>query len=211
MPKRIIPLAALSCVVTLAACTGEDRPVERQSVEERTVEGQTVEDPTVEDPTDSGSAPAEEGWETFADSARGIAFEYPPDLGTDYIHAVDWPPQVKVEDGPFICTAAGSEIARAGRTEPVTIDGRTYCVTRVREGAAGSIYTLYAFAMPAGERVAILTFSLREVQCANYDEPARGECERERVAFSIEPIIDRIARTLRFDTRDSESLEAPAG
>lgn len=64
------------------------------------------------------------------------------------------------------------------------------------EGAAGSVYTLYAYAWPAADTVIILTFSLRSVQCGNYDEALRSECERERAAFSIDPIIDPIARTV---------------
>lgn len=151
----------------------------------------------------AGCTPAEEplaepprDWETFNDPGRGIAFGYPRDLGTAYIHAVDWPPQVNVEDGPFTCREAGEETARAGRTESRTIGGRTYCVTRVTEGAAGSVYTLHAYAMPVADDVVILTFSLRAVQCGNYDEPQRAECERERAAFSIDPVVDAIARSI---------------
>ncbi|HEX6998415.1 MAG TPA: hypothetical protein VF322_09735 [Gammaproteobacteria bacterium] len=144
---------------------------------------------------DAGAVPA--GWERYSDAARGVSFSYPPGLGTTYIHVVDWPPQAAVEPGPFTCLAAGEETARAGRTEPVTVDGRTYCVTRVMEGAAGSVYTLYAYAMPAGDDVAILTFSVRAVQCGNYDEPARSACERERAELSMNEIVDRIARTLQ--------------
>lgn len=138
------------------------------------------------------------GWEAVTD--QGAAFEYPPDLGTAYIHAANWPPQLVLSDEPFSCTAAGAEAARAGRTEPATIDGRAYCVTRVTEGAAGSVYTQYAYAAPLNGRVAILTFSLRAVQCGNYDEPRRAECERERAAFSIDHIAGRIHRTIRLAT-----------
>lgn len=137
-------------------------------------------------------------WNTFADSTSGISFRYPPDLGTTYIQALDWPPQPLLEPGPFECTEAGEETARAGRTEPTTIGGRTYCVTRVTEGAAGSVYTMYAYALPIGDHVVILTFSTRSPQCGHYDEPERIECEREREAFSMDPLIDAIARTLRI-------------
>lgn len=148
-------------------------------------------------------APAvDDDWEQFSDPARGIAFSYPRDLGTEYIRTVDWPPQVLVEDGPFTCVEAGVEIARAGRTEPRTIGGRDYCVTRVVEGAAGSIYTQYAYATPAEGSVMVLTFTLRAVQCGNYDEPRRNECVRERAAFSMDPVVDAIARS--FTVSDLE-------
>lgn len=153
-------------------------------------------------PEPSAAAPTErvpDDWVTFADAASGISFRYPTDLGTNYIHALDWPPQPRLEAGPLECTEAGDETARAGRTELATIDGRASCVTRVTEGAAGSVYTMYAYALPVGDDVVILTFSTRAPQCGNYDEPDRGECEREREAFSMDPIIDAIARTLRVE------------
>lgn len=153
--------------------------------------------------TAAGCTPAEPqahaagtDWEQFSDPARGVAFRYPRDLGTGYIHTVDWPPQVRVEDGPFTCLQAGTETARAGRTEPRSIGGRRYCVTLVKEGAAGSVYTMYAYATPAEDAVIILTFSLRAVQCGNYDEARRSECERERADFSIDPVIDAIAQSV---------------
>lgn len=139
-------------------------------------------------------------WASFTDPARGISFRYPAELATQYIRPVDWPPQPAVERGPFRCTEAGSETARAGRTARRTIRTRTYCVTRVTEGAAGSLYTLYAYAFPSGHEVVILTFSLRAVQCGNYDEPQRSACERERAAFSMDPIIDRVAGSLQHDS-----------
>lgn len=147
----------------------------------------------------NSAEPVPDDWETFVDASRGISFRFPHDLGTTYIHAFDWPPQPNIEAGPFGCTEAGKETARAGRTERVEIGGRAYCVTRVAEGAAGSVYTMYAYAMPAGDAVVILTFSLRAAQCGNYGEPRRSECELERASFSMNPIVDRIASTLRVD------------
>lgn len=73
---------------------------------------------------------------------------------------------------------------------------RAGCITRVKEGAAGSVYTMFAYAMPADDLVIILTFSLRAAQCGNYDAARRIECERERADFSIDPVIDAIARTV---------------
>lgn len=146
----------------------------------------------------SPSAPAPPpGWAEVSDPSQGLSFRYPPEIGAEYISAVDWPPLLRLEPGPFECTEAGSETARAGRTEPLTVDGRDYCVTRVTEGAAGSLYTMYAYGTPIDDGVAFLTFSLRAVQCANYDEPSRSECERERTEFSVDALADRVARTIR--------------
>ena len=136
------------------------------------------------------------GWKTFSDAGQRIDFQYPDQpVTTTYIHAVDWPPQVAVADGPFICTEGGSEIAQAGHTQQQTINGHAYCMTKESEGAAGSVYTQYAYAFPKNDKVVIMTFSLRSVQCANYDDPQKTECETERQAFEIGGTIDRMAQS----------------
>jgi hypothetical protein len=146
----------------------------------------------------AGADPSTEGWRTYSDSTRGIAFRYPAELGTAYIRALDWPPMVQIADGPLQCIEAGSETARAGRTERATIGGRGYCVTRESEGAAGSVYTSLAYALEQEGRVVILTFSVRAVQCGNYDDLRKRQCETERDAFDLDPLIDAIARTLEL-------------
>lgn len=135
-------------------------------------------------------------WKTYTDTTSGISFRYPEDFSTSYIHVVDWPPKIQMLGDSFSCTEAGSEIARAGRTEMHTMNGHSYCVTKQSEGAAGSIYTQYAYAFPDGNGTAILTFTLRAVQCANYDDPKKTECENERAAFNPDGTLDRIAETI---------------
>jgi hypothetical protein len=110
---------------------------------------------------------------------------------------VDWPPQIQVVPGPFSCTEAGEETSRAGRTENRIIDGTVYCVTKVTEGAAGSIYTQYAYARETdGNKVMILTFSSRAVQCTNYDEPEASACEVEQEAFDPDKIAGDWIKTI---------------
>lgn len=135
-----------------------------------------------------------EGW--VEARAEGITFYYPPMLTTRYISPVDWPPQILVGEGQFMCTEAGEEMARAGRTEPQIIRDREYCVTKVTEGAAGSIYTQYSYitTLPDNKLINFL-FSLRFVQCGNYDEAQRIECEKERAAFDIGPTVNQIVET----------------
>src|SRR3546814_741577 len=41
------------------------------------------------------------GWKSSTDTTQGVSFSYPSDLGTTYIHAVDWPPRFAVDAGPF--------------------------------------------------------------------------------------------------------------
>ncbi len=143
-------------------------------------------------------------WKTA--TSDGITFQYPETLLTEYTHTVDWPPQVQVLNEPFSCAEAGSEIARAGQTVKRMVDNRTYCVTKKSEGVAGSIYTNYAYAFPlystgstqADRKTIIFTFSLRAVQCANYDDPQKTACENERSAFDLDSTVDRMARSIKF-------------
>lgn len=137
----------------------------------------------------------DDSWKTYTDTASGVSFRYPENLTTRYISIVDWPPKVAVTNGPLTCTEAGSETARAGQTMKRTVDDREYCVTRESEGAAGSIYTNYAYATEKNGRALIFTFSLRAVQCLNYDDPQRSECEAERGSFDLDGVLDRIAQS----------------
>jgi hypothetical protein len=137
-----------------------------------------------------------EGWKT-ATSSSGVTFAYSEDLGTKYIDPVDWPPRVQVSKEVFTCTEAGSENAPAGKSEKKIINRRTYCVTKETQGAAGSIYTQYAYATSRDDSVLIITFSLRFVQCANYPDLQKSECDGERSNFSIDNTVDKIAETAR--------------
>lgn len=113
-----------------------------------------------------------------------------------YISLLDWPPKLEVIDESFSCTEAGVGTERAGATQMRTINGRNYCVTEVVQGAAGSIYTQYAYAYEKNGKTNILTFSLRFSQCANYEEPSRKECESERSSFSVDNLLDSYAKSL---------------
>lgn len=139
------------------------------------------------------------GWQTFTDNETGIFFKYPEKFSTTYIEAYDWPPRVEVLDEPFSCTETGEETARAGETRKVTVGNRGYCVTSVVGAAAGSIYTQYAFAFPKNDKTVILTFTVRSVQCGNYDEPQKILCEAERETFDVNIVIDYIAQSVSLN------------
>ena len=148
-----------------------------------------------------GSAPTQPSAEPEAglksSTQAGMTFTYFETLPETYIHVVDWPPKLQVNSGPFTCTEAGDVTARAGRTRKIVIDGHVYCVTEVQEGAAGSVYTQYAYAAERDGKTVIMTFSLRAEQCGNYDEPKRTECETERANFDIGGRIDAMFSTLK--------------
>ncbi|MCL5012086.1 MAG: hypothetical protein M1320_01545 [Patescibacteria group bacterium] len=135
-------------------------------------------------------------WKTEISSTTNITFQYPETLTTTYIHVIDWPPQVQVLTGPFSCTQAGSEVMRAGRTEQRIINNNLYCRTIESEGAAGSVYNNYAYAFEKDGKVIVLTFTLRMVQCDNYDDPQKTACKNERSVFDVDSIVDKIAQSV---------------
>lgn len=129
-------------------------------------------------------------------STPSATIKYPASLSTAYLTPTDWPPSVNVTDEKFSCTEGGEATARAGQTEARKINGRDYCVTAVTEGAAGSIYTEYAYAFPREDQTVILTFSVRAPQCGNYNEPERAACTKEQNDFNLDDLVDRIAESL---------------
>lgn len=153
-------------------------------------------------------------WKTTTN--RGVTFQYPEALLTTYIHTEDWPPHIQILNDPFPCTEAGLETARAGKTEKRLVDGREYCRTSIVEGAAGSIYTQYAYAFPlnsigstqTNRKTVIFTFTTRATQCGNYGEAERKVCEEERQTFDIDGIVDRMARTLQFEKTTPQTVSS---
>lgn len=127
-----------------------------------------------------------------------IILDAPSELPTDYISAVDWPPTAQVLTEPFVCTEGGEEIAQGGKTEEMIIGGNSYCVTRGSEGAAGSVYTQYAYAFLKDGRKIIMTFTMRFVQCYNYDEPQKSACAAEQASFDINYLAHTIAQTAKW-------------
>lgn len=140
----------------------------------------------------------ESRWLNFIDSKDKINFRYPQDLMTSYISLVDWPPQVQILDEQYTCNEAGQATDRAGKTEKRMVDNKEYCVTTVSEGAAGSVYNQYAYKTVKDDKTIVLTFTLRFVQCMNYDQPQQDECLNERQSFDMGSTIDRIVQTLEI-------------
>ncbi|OGG41598.1 hypothetical protein A2837_00185 [Candidatus Kaiserbacteria bacterium RIFCSPHIGHO2_01_FULL_46_22] len=131
-------------------------------------------------------------------TTQAATFNYPASFNSAYVTPVDWPPAVQVLDESFECSEGGDVEDRAGRTEERTINGREYCVTEVREGAAGSVYTQYAYAFPREDQTVILTFSARFPQCENYEETEQVACKLEQESFNIGATIDQVAAGLRL-------------
>jgi hypothetical protein len=126
---------------------------------------------------------------------NNISFRYPETLGTKYIYTQVWPPSVEAANVPFFCKETNIE---GNITSERIINGRTYCVTEISDGAAGHIYIQYTYAFSKNNNVISLSFTLVFVQCGNYDEPGKQECEEERRKFDIDGIVDRMAQTLNI-------------
>ncbi|HLP43786.1 MAG TPA: hypothetical protein VK145_00735 [Candidatus Nanoarchaeia archaeon] len=137
-------------------------------------------------------------WNTKTDAEHGVSFEYPNNISTQFVLAVDWPPRVIVSDKAYSCLEAGGPTDPAGQTRKEQgSSGREYCVSQVSEGAAGSIYTQYAYGFSFEEKTAIFIFTIRTPQCLNYDEPNATACAGEQKEFMPVNQVDRMAATLK--------------
>lgn len=135
------------------------------------------------------------GWKTF--EGQRFAIRYPETLGTSYTTPTEWPPKVQLFAGNPNCKEGGSEIDASGETAKKEIDGRSYCIAKKSDAAAGSMYTQYVYAFSKGENKAgVISFGLRLVQCGNFDEPKKTECEKERASFNIDQIVDLMAQSI---------------
>lgn len=136
-------------------------------------------------PADNGLS---DNFKTYSDD--NLSFKYPAAFGSEYIDTQSWPPKVTVADGVFAC---------AGDTKEV--NGHKYCVTSQIEGAAGSTYTTYTYLSGLETEHSILTieFTLRLVQCENYDEPKKTDCDNDQANnLNVDALVDQIAQSVKL-------------
>jgi len=129
------------------------------------------------------------------------------DLNTEYIGSQEWkviivneeekyPPKFKITEGQIDCKITSSESALLSRTVKRRIDGRIYCIESLSEGAAGTIYTQYAYSTLKSGSLIMVSCVIRYPQCINYSEPYRTECANERERFGLDKIIGHIVKNL---------------
>lgn len=130
-----------------------------------------------------------ESWQDVRDEKQSIEYRYPAQLATTYIHPQDWPPIVTLAEGNISCAAPF-----------VTMNGRSYCRTIETEGAAGSVYTTYTYsrALESENKTVAINFTLRTVQCANYDDPQKTACEKEQQTFVVDALADKISSSIQI-------------
>lgn len=136
-----------------------------------------------------------EGW--LSTTSNGVTFQYPEKLTTRYVVPVDWPPQIQIVPGPLACSQAGEPMERAGRTISRVIDTNKFCITEVSQSVEGNVYSQYAYAFERGEKVYILTFSLKYFLCEDLEEGPKKDCMAERSVFDLDRVVSQMVSTLK--------------
>ncbi len=136
---------------------------------------------------------------SFIDSKQGITYAYPETLSIKYFHLQPWLQTAKLEIATkaFACLEGKSV---AGETKAMTINGKGYCVTTAGDGAAGTIYTTYTYAVPVfNTKVASLSFTVGHVtSCSVYEGTVdQAPCEKE--TFDPNVLADQIISTLKLN------------
>lgn len=137
-------------------------------------------------------------WIEHKDSELNISYKYPETLLTNYMNVFEWPPKIAIQSSAFSCAQNNSGITSRERTMLEIIHTRTYCVTIDKGAAAGSVYTRYAYVTQKNNRTIVATFGIRSVQCGNYEEPKKTECEQERASFDLNTMVDQMFETIKF-------------
>jgi hypothetical protein len=77
------------------------------------------------------------------------------------------------------------------------VDNRIYCVSAEYDGAAGSVFTSYNYTTLKDNRLISLSFILRYNNCANYSQEKNQACTKEREAFDLDGVVDRIVQSIK--------------
>lgn len=102
-----------------------------------------------------------------------------------------------VENGQIECNETPLESSLPLRISKKEINGQKYCIGASSEGAAGSVYTQYAYTTVIGDNVYSVLFVARYSNCGNYPDKERRECEAERENFNLDILVDLEVRQMR--------------
>jgi hypothetical protein len=134
---------------------------------------------------------------TFVSEDKEFSFLYPNEIGTTYISTEAWPPIVTSSaTTTLICDNAGDS-ASSGQKQLRLINNREYCITIMSEGAAGSTYTTYNYETIVSNKLFTTTFTLRLIQCLNYDQPKQEECLAEREKFNPDELVTPLVESIK--------------
>ena len=104
---------------------------------------------------------------------------------TEYPRLESW-----VENGQIECDETPSESSLPLRTNKKETNGQKYCISASSEGAAGSVYTQYAYTTVMGDNVYMIQFVARYPNCDNYPEAENIKCKKERENFNLDVLVD---------------------
>lgn len=106
-------------------------------------------------------------------------------LASNYPHLESW-----VENGEIDCQETPLESSLPLRIRKRELNGRKYCIAASSEGAAGSVFTQHSYSTVVEDKVYVLNFLARYVNCGNYPEEELVECDTERRAFDLDSLVD---------------------
>lgn len=102
-----------------------------------------------------------------------------------------------VENGEIECNETPLESSLPLRISKKEINGQKYCIGASSEGAAGSVYTQYAYTTVIENNVYLVQFVARYPNCSNYPDKERRECEAERENFNLDNLVDLEVRRMK--------------
>ena len=126
--------------------------------------------------------------------ANYISFQ---NYGSNVFKAEEYPKlESWVENGEIECDETPLESSLPLRISKKEINGQKYCIGASSEGAAGSVYTQYAYTTVIGDNVYLVQFVVRYPSCSNYPDKERKECETERENFNLDNLVDLEVRRM---------------
>lgn len=133
-----------------------------------------------------------------------------PKLTTNYISGADWPPQITIQKDQhkLECLETSPESSLPQIVSKKIINGRHFCMEAMTEGAAGSVFSKYKYSTSNFENIVDFNFTLRYVNCSNYDEPQASECAKERENFSPDDLILELFSSLTIIKNFEDCLAA---
>jgi hypothetical protein len=130
-------------------------------------------------------------------SIKNLSYIIPEEFSFKYVSFQDWKVSIFdnysdnffVVDGEIACEETSPESSFPVRAIKKDINGQLYCIKASSEGAAGSVYTKYAYSTVEDDKIVVVSFIARYPRCTNYSEIQRNECQRERESMDLDQII----------------------
>ncbi|NCT55007.1 hypothetical protein GW758_03580 [Candidatus Falkowbacteria bacterium] len=127
--------------------------------------------------------------------ANYISFQ---NYSSNIIKAEEYPKlESWVENSQIECNETPLESSLPLRISKKEINGNKYCIGASSEGAAGSVYTQYAYITVIGDNVYSVQFVARYPNCDNYSEEESIKCQTERESFDLDILVDSEIEKIR--------------